>query len=40
LFAVIDGTVKFESLKTVKRVHVLPLPELAVPELPVSEQVN
>ena len=27
LFAVTDGTVKFESLKTVKRVHVVPAPE-------------
>jgi large subunit ribosomal protein L27 len=40
LFAVIDGTVKFESLKTVKRVHVLPVPEPAIPELPVSELAN
>jgi large subunit ribosomal protein L27 len=40
LFAVIDGTVKFESLKTVKRVHVLPAPEPAIPELPVSELAN
>ncbi len=27
LFALVDGTVKFESLKTVKRVHIHPLPE-------------
>ena len=27
LFAVVDGTVKFESLKTVKRVHVRPAAE-------------
>ena len=29
LFAVTEGTVKFESLKTVKRVHVVPAPEQA-----------
>ena len=40
LFAVIDGTVKFESLKTVKRVHVLPIAELPVSEVPVPEQAN
>ncbi len=40
LFAVTDGTVKFESLKTVKRVHVLPVTEPPVSDLTAPEQAN
>ncbi|MCE5192630.1 MAG: 50S ribosomal protein L27 [Candidatus Cryosericum sp.] len=40
LFAVTDGTVKFESLKTVKRVHVLPVTEGPVSDVTAPEQAD